>query len=381
MCVSQGGNESESTTEATEHQLAKRQRHISTSSSSAALAVTATTATDDSSAEQQSATVVVTNAVPTNTIDDSTDTGAAAAVPTVQSRRQRTESETSNVSETAAMFSAQLASALHIPPKQKKTTARSDESQRIAQAKRDFQLRFNGQQPDKAQLTMFDMIFYNPTSNPMKNPAVKPNGGRSRRPSNASTMSETASVARSAISSGSRRSGAAATGGGSQAGGGSQVGAASARRTSTESNESLVSRSSSSNVSSHGAGSSGRTLLSAKKERADEEQPMMMPVPQLKLGPNGEIVLDEKSLVIETTGDKEARAALANAEIVYDDEFSGSKCKHNTCIVSGSRLIAIVCSVHQHPASTSATSAHATGRPTKRFASIAVCTPSAPISR
>lgn len=50
-----------------------------------------------------------------------------------------------------------------------------------------------------------------------------------------------------------------------------------------------------------------------------------MPVPQLKLGPNGEIVLDEKSLVIETTGDKEARETLANADIVYDDEFSGSE--------------------------------------------------------
>lgn len=50
-----------------------------------------------------------------------------------------------------------------------------------------------------------------------------------------------------------------------------------------------------------------------------------MPVPQLKLGANGEIVLDEKSLVIETTTDKEAREILASTEVVYDDEFSGSK--------------------------------------------------------
>lgn len=54
----------------------------------------------------------------------------------------------------------------------------------------------------------------------------------------------------------------------------------------------------------------------------------MAPVPQLKLGANGEIVLDEKSLVIETTGDKEARETLANADIVYDDEFSGCKLAH-----------------------------------------------------
>lgn len=44
-----------------------------------------------------------------------------------------------------------------------------------------------------------------------------------------------------------------------------------------------------------------------------------MPVPQLKLGPNGEMILDEKSLTIEMTGEKEARERIANADIVYDD--------------------------------------------------------------
>lgn len=50
-----------------------------------------------------------------------------------------------------------------------------------------------------------------------------------------------------------------------------------------------------------------------------------MPVPQLKLGPDGEMILDEQSLVIETTADKEARATLANTKVIYMDEFSGSK--------------------------------------------------------
>lgn len=58
-----------------------------------------------------------------------------------------------------------------------------------------------------------------------------------------------------------------------------------------------------------------------------------MPVPQLKLGPDGEIILDEQSLVIETTSGKEARATLANADIVYDDEFSGSKCFESIIII------------------------------------------------
>lgn len=49
-----------------------------------------------------------------------------------------------------------------------------------------------------------------------------------------------------------------------------------------------------------------------------------MPVPQLKLGENGEMILDEKSLTIETTGEKNARVALANADIVYDDSSKNS---------------------------------------------------------
>lgn len=69
--------------------------------------------------------------------------------------------------------------------------------------------------------------------------------------------------------------------------------------------------------------SSIKSETSVKSESADSE--VNMPVPQLKLGPNGEIILDEKSLVIETTGDKEARAMLANSDVVYDDEFSGSE--------------------------------------------------------
>lgn len=50
-----------------------------------------------------------------------------------------------------------------------------------------------------------------------------------------------------------------------------------------------------------------------------------MPVPQLKLGPNGEMILDEKSLTIEMTGEREARERIANTDIIYDD-LDSSKC-------------------------------------------------------
>lgn len=105
------------------------------------------------------------------------------------------------------------------------------------------------------------MIYYNPITNPLKNPAVKSNDIKDRRSSSASSVHSVASI---------------------------------------------------------------RSIKSEAKTSEDSIE-TEMPVPQLKLGPNGEIVLDEKSLVIETTGDKEARITLANADIVYDDEFSGCK--------------------------------------------------------
>ena len=122
---------------------------------------------------------------------------------------------------------------------------------------------------DKARLTMYDMIYYNPNTNPMKKPAVK-NESRDR-------SSDTAS----------------------------NVSAASVRT--IESRNSVKSE------------------ASIKSERADTASESSMPVPQLKLGPNGDIILDEKSLVIETTSEKEAREILANTDVVYDDEYSGSK--------------------------------------------------------
>lgn len=54
-----------------------------------------------------------------------------------------------------------------------------------------------------------------------------------------------------------------------------------------------------------------------------------MPVPQLKLGPDGEMVLDEKSLVIETSERKRARKTLARAEVVFHDEHSANNGFYN----------------------------------------------------
>lgn len=146
---------------------------------------------------------------------------------------------------------------------------RSEEYQRVANAKREFNLKLNGKPPDRSSLTMYDLIYYNPLSNPMTKPANK-----------GDKTSDSASMS------------------------------------SAKTNQT-------------------RKSLTSLKSEPPPKQPVKtehveaavdpMPVPQLKLGANGEIVLDEKSLVIETTGDKVAREVLAKSDIVYDDEFSGSK--------------------------------------------------------
>lgn len=133
---------------------------------------------------------------------------------------------------------------------------------------------------------MYDMIYYNPSSNPMKKPATK---NEKRNGDSMSVTSVKTIDSRNSVKSG-------------------------------------VSVKSGASVKSGGTDKSG---ASVKSESTTSE--INMPVPQLKLGPNGEIILDERSLVIETTGDKEARAMLANSEVVYDDEYSGSESKSIDC--------------------------------------------------
>lgn len=57
----------------------------------------------------------------------------------------------------------------------------------------------------------------------------------------------------------------------------------------------------------------------------EPEQSSNCLVPQVKLGPNGEMILDERSLVVENEEQKKSRIMLANANVVYDDELSGGK--------------------------------------------------------
>lgn len=129
------------------------------------------------------------------------------------------------------------------------------QAQRV-NAKRDFETRFNKGVPDKATFKMFDMIFYNPDSNPME-----------QKPLVTTIKAETSSV----------------------------TGSDDAKPTKTE-------------------------LLEAQ---AEPNGASAMPVPQLKLDANGEMIIDEKTLEIETTAEVEARKVLANSSLILMDETTG----------------------------------------------------------
>ena len=44
-----------------------------------------------------------------------------------------------------------------------------------------------------------------------------------------------------------------------------------------------------------------------------------MPVPQVKVGPNGEIVVDEESTIIETSAAKRAKEDLLKSPLVFEN--------------------------------------------------------------
>lgn len=113
-------------------------------------------------------------------------------------------------------------------------------------------MRYNGGVPDKSTLKMFDLIYYNPSTNPME---LRPSGGgNAAAPANENSSPDDPSAATAP--------------------------------TMTES---------------------------------------AMPVPQLKLGSNGELMIDEMSLEIETTAEVEARRVLANTSLIYHDENTGGE--------------------------------------------------------
>nr|CAD7432996.1 unnamed protein product [Timema monikensis] len=128
---------------------------------------------------------------------------------------------------------------------------------RIAQGKKELDTKLNGSKPARSSLTMFDLIYYNPTTNPMKK--VVPS----------ESIDHTKSI--------------------------------------NEGENRLVEE----RVAEEAVDDVTNSTSNVEEETA-------LPVPQVKVGPDGQLILDEMSLVIETTGAKKSREELENSSIVVD---------------------------------------------------------------
>lgn len=120
------------------------------------------------------------------------------------------------------------------------------EDQKMIEIKKESRERLSNKDMDKSQLRMFDMIYYNPQSNPMK----------PRSP--------------------------------------------------------------------HKTEKPKKEIVQEAPVIVEKEEPSAMAFPQLRLSANGEMVLDETSLVIENEQQKQNRILLASSNVVYDDDMSGN---------------------------------------------------------
>lgn len=131
-----------------------------------------------------------------------------------------------------------------------KKCRRSEQSRKLANARMDFYVKFGNNKPDRQKLTMIDLIFYNPTTNPMSDPKKKESGAE-EDPDDPEILK----------------------------------------------------------------------IEETEKEQSDDENEM--PVPQIKIGPSGEIILDEQSLVVENKETKKHRKELQKSKLVDGDFDTG----------------------------------------------------------
>ncbi|XP_011503599.1 PREDICTED: transcription factor TFIIIB component B'' [Ceratosolen solmsi marchali] len=129
---------------------------------------------------------------------------------------------------------------------QKRRMVVSESARKLAEARREFLLKHENKSPDKSKLTMYDLIYYNPTSNPMKQKPV------TIRPS----------IRKISVCS-----------------------------------------------------------ITDKKKEETEDEPSEMLVPQVKVGPNGQLIIDEQSLVIDQY---KAQKNIDRSDIIIDEDTTGN---------------------------------------------------------
>ncbi|XP_050312350.1 transcription factor TFIIIB component B'' homolog isoform X2 [Anthonomus grandis grandis] len=143
------------------------------------------------------------------------------------------------------------------PPIQKKLH-RSDQSRKLAEARREFYKKFGTTVPDKHKLRMIDLIFYNPSNSPL---SKKEDPKESEK-------------------------------------------------------ETIVDE-------PPGELLEVEESTAGEREDAAEEEDNNMPVPQIKIGPSGEIILDEQSLVVENKKLAKQKEQMAKSNVVDGDFDTG----------------------------------------------------------
>ncbi|EGI70227.1 PREDICTED: transcription factor TFIIIB component B'' homolog [Acromyrmex echinatior] len=127
---------------------------------------------------------------------------------------------------------------------QKRRTLVSESARKLAEARREFLLKHENRAPDRSQLKMYDLIYYNPVTNPMKKLSAE------RRIESITTLQPV-----------------------------------------------------------------------EIPEEEDEDDPSAMPTPQVKVGPDGQLIIDEQSLVIEQTDARRDEEMMTNNVTIEDDNF------------------------------------------------------------
>ncbi|XP_011708132.1 PREDICTED: transcription factor TFIIIB component B'' homolog [Wasmannia auropunctata] len=139
------------------------------------------------------------------------------------------------------------------PPKikamQKRRMLVSESARKLAEARREFLLKHENRTPDRSQLKMYDLIYYNPVTNPMP----KSSALERRVITPAPTPPPPEEI----------------------------------------------------------------------PEEEDEDDPSAMPMPQVKVGPDGQLIIDEQSLVIEQTDAKRNEEIMASEATIEDDNSHG----------------------------------------------------------
>lgn len=138
-----------------------------------------------------------------------------------------------------------------------KKTRRSQRARNLAEARREFIKKCGNGQPDRQRLTMMDLLFYNPTTNPM-------------------SRKEKVSISESVMES--------------------------------EEVDGNLEESSE-------KGESNDTT------ETNNDQENEVPAPQIMIGANGEIIIDEKSLLIESSDVAKNREVLKNSRVIDGDNL------------------------------------------------------------